>query len=286
MSHIHDDRLKELELKALEIRQDIVKMLAEAGTGHPAGSLGMADVFTALYFEVLRHDPSNPDWSDRDRLLLSNGHICPARYAAMARAGYFSPKELLTLRKFGSRLQGHPERLKLPGLESTSGPLGAGLAQGAGLAYAAKMDGQRWQTYVITSDGEHGAGLHWEAMLFAAKYKLGNLTNIIDRNNIQIDGTNDQVMPLEPLKEKYEAFNWHVIEIDGNDIEQIIEACNQAKTITELPTCIIARNIPGCGVSFMENDHRWHGRSPNEQETTQALAELKKIEQRLRLDHH
>ncbi|MBU0625063.1 transketolase [Patescibacteria group bacterium] len=284
MSQIHDDKVWELNLQAVKIREDVIKMLLAAGSGHPAGSLGMADVFTAMYFHILHHDPKRPDWEDRDRLLLSNGHICPVRYAAMAHVGYFPKEELLTLRKLGSRLQGHPERMCLPGLESTSGPLGAGLSQGAGLAFSARMDGKKWRTYVVTSDGEHGAGLHWEAVLFAGKYRLHNLTNIIDRNNIQIDGTTEEVMPLEPLKEKYEAFNWHVIDIDGNDIRQIIEAVNEAEVITEKPTCIIAHNTPGQGVSFMENDHLWHGRAPNKEEADQALAELEKIATRLKSD--
>jgi transketolase len=282
MSQIHDNKVWELNLLATDIRQDVIKMLERAGSGHSAGSLGMADVFTAMYFHILHHDPNRPEWKDRDRLLLSNGHICPVRYAAMAHAGYFPKDELFTLRKFGSRLQGHPERMALPALESTSGPLGAGLAQGAGLAFAAKMDDRNWRTYVITSDGEHAAGLHWEAVLFAGKYRLHTLTNIVDRNNIQIDGLTEQVMPLEPLKNKYEAFNWHVIDIDGNDIRQIIEAVNEAKAITEKPTCIIAHNIPGRGVSFMENDHRWHGRVPNKDEAKKALAELRKIKSKLK----
>ena len=282
MSHTHDEKIKELELKAVEIRQDIIKMLHEAGSGHAAGSLGMTDVFVALYFQILHHDPKQPNWSERDRLILSNGHICPVRYAAMAHAGYFPISELMTLRKFGSRLQGHPERTRLPGVESTSGPLGEGLPQGVGLAYAAKMDGHNWRTYVVTSDGEHGAGLHWEAVMFAGNNRLNNLTNIIDRNNIQIDGRTEDVMPLEPLKEKYEAYNCHVIEIDGNNIQQIIEATDQAKAITEKPTCIIAHNIPGRGVNFMENDYHWHGRVPNEQEMHEALQQLEKWKQTLK----
>lgn len=285
MSHIHDDKAKELELIATEIRKDVIRMLLEAGSGHPAGSLGMADVFTALYFHVLHHDSKNTDWEERDRLILSNGHICPVRYAAMARAGYFPTDELMTLRKLGSRLQGHPERTRLPGLESTSGPLGAGLAQAAGLAYAARLDGKDWRSYVVTSDGEHGAGLHWEAVLFAGKYGLANLTNIIDRNNIQIDGRTEDVMPLEPLKEKYESFNWHVIDIDGNDVRQIIEAINTAKAITEKPTVIMAHNIPGRGVSFMEGDFRWHGKTPDAEEAKQALDELEALAARIKAEH-
>jgi transketolase len=285
MSHIHDEQVKELELKALEIRQDIIKMLLEAGSGHSAGSLGMTDVFTALYFHILHHDPKEPEWADRDRLLLSNGHICPVRYAAMAHAGYFPREELLTLRKFGSRLQGHPERTKIAALENTSGPLGAGLAQAAGLAYAAQMDDKKWWTYVVTSDGEHGAGLHWEAMLFAGKNRLGKLINIVDRNNIQIDGTTEDIMPLEPLKEKYESFNWHVIEIDGNDIRQIVEACNQAKAVAEQPTCILAHNIPGRGVDFMEGEVKWHGMPPNAEQAEEALRQLDELKKKLKSDH-
>jgi transketolase len=285
MSHIHDDKVKELEILATDIRKDVISMLAEAGSGHSAGSLGMADVFTALYFHILHHDPKKPDWEDRDRLILSNGHICPVRYAAMAEAGYFPKDELMTLRKLGSRLQGHPERNALPALESTSGPLGAGLAQATGLAYAAKMDGKDWRTYVVTSDGEHGAGLHWEAMLFAGKYGLANLTNIIDRNNIQIDGSTEDVMPLEPLREKYESFGWHVLEIDGNDIRQIVEATNMAKAVSDRPTAIIAQNIPGRGVSFMEDDYRWHGMAPNTEQAEQAIAELDALRSHLESEH-
>ncbi|OIO52194.1 transketolase [Candidatus Uhrbacteria bacterium CG_4_10_14_0_8_um_filter_58_22] len=284
MNHTHNESSGEMEILAVRIRQDIIKMIHAAGSGHPAGSLGMTDVMVALYFRILRHDPKNPDWPERDRFLLSNGHICPARYVTMARAGYFPPDELLTLRDFGSRLQGHPERLRLPGLESTSGPLGAGLAQGAGLAYAARMDGQDWRTYVLTSDGEHGAGLHWEAVLFAGKNRLTNLTCIVDRNGIQIDGPTEEVMPLEPLREKYLAFNWNVIEIDGNDIGHVVEATELAKSTEDRPTCIIAKNVPGRGVSFMENDHRWHGQAPNDEETEQALAELQETERELTMN--
>ncbi len=286
MSHIHDDEVKRLELRANAIREDVLRMLVAAGSGHSAGPLGMADVFTALYFHVLHNDPKRPDWPERDRLILSNGHICPVRYAAMAHAGYFPKKELLTLRKFGSRLQGHPERLRLPGTETTSGPLGSGLAQAAGLAYAARLDGKTWRTYCLTSDGEHAAGVHWEAVLFAGKNKLSNLTCIVDRNNIQIDGMTEDVMPLEPLAAKYEAFNWHVLEIDGNDIRAVIEATNEAKAIFEKPTVILAHTIPGRGVSFMEWDYEWHGKPPKpgvEFET--AMRELRTLGGKIRSEH-
>lgn len=282
MSHIHDDKLKELELIANDIRQDIITMLVAAGSGHSAGPLGMADVFTALYFHVLHHDPAQPEMPDRDRLILSNGHICPVRYAAMARAGYFPLEELKTLRKFGSRLQGHPEREKLPGVETTSGPLGAGLAQSAGMAYAARMDGKRWRTYCATSDGEHEAGLHWEAVLFSGKHALSNLVCIIDRNNIQIDGTTEVIMPLEPLADKYRAFNWHVIEIDGNNIRQIIEACDEAAAVSTMPTVIIANTIPGKGVGYMEGDYRWHGDPPGKRETERSPKKEEQVEEALR----
>jgi transketolase len=267
--------IKDLRQKANEIRQSIITMLQAAGSGHSAGPLGMADVFTALYFHILVHDPKNPELPDRDRLILSNGHICPVRYAAMAHAGYFPIAELETLRRLGTRLQGHPERLRLPGVETTSGPLGSGLAQASGYAYAARMDNKRFRVYCISSDGEHDEGNHWEAVAFAGKYKLSNLTLFVDRNNIQIDGFTEDVMPLEPLVEKYKAFNWHVIEIDGHNMESIIASTGEAKTTYEVPTVIIAHTIPGKGVSFMENKFEWHGKPPNAEEAAKALEELK-----------
>lgn len=266
---------RELELKANTIRQDIIRMLLAAGSGHSAGPLGMADVFTALYFHILNHDPKNPEWEERDRLFLSNGHICPVRYAAMAHAGYFPREELMTLRKLGTRLQGHPERLRLPGVETTSGPLGSGLAQAAGYAYASSMDQRKFRVYCICSDGEHDEGNHWEAVLFAGKYKLANLTAIVDRNNIQIDGKTEDVMPLEPLTDKYKAFNWNVINIDGHNFQEIIDACKQAKGVENQPVVILAHTTPGKGVSFMENKYEWHGKPPNKEEAERALQELK-----------
>lgn len=268
----------ELELKADDIRQDVIKMLETAGSGHSAGSLGQADIFTALYFDVLRHDPKNPDWEDRDILLQSNGHTCPVRYAAMANAGYFRREELLTLRKFGSRLQGHPERLKLPGLETTSGPLGCGLSQACGMALALRMNKQnhRW-VYVTVGDGELDEGNNWEAIMLAAKYHLNNIIAIVDRNNIQIDGPTEVVMPLEDLKNKWESFGWHVIEIDGNNIEDVIDACAMAKAIVEKPVCIIAHTVPGKGVDFMEYDFHWHGAPPNHEQAKVALKELRTL---------
>src|SRR3990167_7958936 len=266
--------MQDLQNKANEIRQDIIKMLLEAGSGHSAGPLGMADVFTALYFgEVMSYDPKNPKWEKRDRLILSNGHICPVLYATLAHADFFPHEELMTLRKLGSRLQGHPERGKLPGVETTSGPLGSGLAQASGYAYASRMDNKRFRVYCICSDGEHDEGNHWEAVAFAGKNNLNNLTAIVDRNNIQIDGYTEDVMPLEPLKEKYKAFNWHVLHIDGHNIEEIIDAVNHAKAVYERPTVIIAHTIPGKGVDFIERLPQWHGMTPNTEEAKKALHE-------------
>jgi transketolase len=252
--------IEDLELKANDVRQDIIAMLQAAGSGHAAGPLGQAEIFTALYFNILNHKPDNPDWADRDILIQSNGHTCPVRYATMAEVGYFPKEELLTLRKLGTRLQGHPERTRLPGLETTSGPLGCGLSQAVGAALALRMDGQkhRW-VYVTTGDGELNEGNIWEAMMLAGREKLSNLTAIVDRNNIQIDGPTEVIMPLEDLRAKWEAFGWHVLEIDGNDVEAVIDACNMAKAIVEKPVVILAHTIPGKGVDFMEYDYHWHG---------------------------
>jgi transketolase len=275
--------INELELKADQIRQDIIKMLETAGSGHSAGSLGQADIFTALYFDVMKHDPKKPDWAERDILIQSNGHTVPVRYAAMANAGYFDRKELMTLRKLGSRLQGHPERTKLPGLESTSGPLGCGLSQACGVALAMRMNKQlhRW-VYVTVGDGELDEGNNWEAMMLASKYHLNNVVAIVDRNNIQIDGPTEVVMPLEDLKAKWEAFGWHVIEIDGNNIEAVIDACEMAHAIVEKPVCIIAHTVPGKGVDFMEYDFHWHGAPPNHEQAKIALKELRTLAGKIR----
>jgi transketolase len=274
MGSLAPERLTELEAHANDVRQGIIRSLVAAGSGHSAGSLDMADVFAALYFHVMRHDPKRPEWAQRDRLLLSCGHIAPVRYSAMAYAGYFAVEELLTLRKFGTRLQGHPERVSLPALETTSGPLGEGLAQGTGMALAAKLDHADWRVYVVTSDGEHQCGLHWEAMMTAAKFKLDNLTCIIDRNFIQIDGSTEDIMPLEPLGDKYRAFNWHVIECDGNDMTAVVAAFDEAKTVKGKPQVIVANTVPGKGVSFMEGDYLWHGKPPKQDEADVALREL------------
>jgi len=275
-----------LDNKAREIRRDIIRMLEHAGSGHSAGPLGLADIFTALYFDVMEHDPKNPDWEDRDILLLSNGHTVPVRYATMAHAGYFDRKELMTLRQFGSRLQGHPERLKLPGMETTSGPLGCGLSQACGISLAMRMDkiSHRW-VYVVMGDGELNEGNIWEAAMLAGKEKLSNIIGIIDRNNIQIDGPTETVMPLENLKDKWEAFGWHVIEINGNDIEAVIDACAMARAITDKPIMLIAYTIPGKGVDFMEYDFHWHGTFPNHEQAKDALHQLRTLNGKIRGEH-
>jgi transketolase len=281
MQTLTPQRRKELELRANDVRAGIIRSLLAAGSGHSAGSLDMADVFTALYGFVMRHDPKRPDWDDRDRLLLSCGHIAPVRYSAMANFGYFPIEELLTLRKFGSRLQGHPERVKLPALETTSGPLGEGLAQGTGMALGAKMDEKDWRVYVVCSDAEHQCGLHMEAMMTAGKFKLDNLTVIIDRNFIQIDGSTEEVMPLEPFADKYRAFNWEVLECNGNDMGELVDALQRAKEVKGKPQVIIAHTVPGKGVSFMEGDYTWHGKPPNKEQADTALAELAATRERL-----
>lgn len=285
MSYIHEEKIKELEQKANEIRQSLIEMLTEAKSGHTAGPLGMADIFTAFYFHILNHDPKNPMWEDRDRLILSNGHITPIRYATMAHAGYFPLEELKTLRKFGSRLQGHPERKMLPAVETTSGPLGSGLGQACGMAYGARMDKKNIRVYCLMSDGEHDAGNLWESVMFAGKNKLSNLTGVIDRNNIQINGMTESIMPLEPLADKYRAFNWHVIEVDGHNIEEFVNAIEQAKAIYEKPTVIIAHTIPGKGIKEMEFDYLWHGKPPKEEDAKRFLKELRTLGGKIRSEH-
>ncbi len=283
--YISEEKVKELEGKANAIRQSIIEMLTIAGSGHTAGPLGMADIFTAMYFHVLNHDPKNPEWPKRDRLILSNGHICPVRYAAMAHAGYFPLEELQTLRQLGSRLQGHPEREWLPGMETTSGPLGSGLGQAIGLALAARIDGSLWRTYCIVSDGEHDEGVFWESVMLAGKCHLHTLTAIVDRNNIQIDGMTEDVMPLEPLRAKWEAFNWHVLEVDGHNIEAFVDAIEQAKSIYEKPTVIIAHTIPGKGIKEIEFDYKWHGMPPKPEDAKRFLNELRTLRGTITSEH-
>ncbi|TAL52223.1 MAG: transketolase [Nanoarchaeota archaeon] len=267
-----------LEQKANDIRKSIVNALLTAGTGHSAGPLGMADVFTALYFYVMKHDPKNPKMEERDRFVLSAGHICPVHYATLAHAGYFPVGEFeATLRKLGTRFQGHPHNLTTPGVENSAGPLGQGTSVAAGIALAGLMDSKRWRVYCVTGDGELEEGQCWEAIWFAGKYKLHNLTFLVDRNNIQIDGFTEDIMPLEPLADKFAAFGWHVLEVDGHNFRQIIDACSEAKSIFEKPTVIICHTIPGKGVDFMEWKFEWHGKPPNKAEAELAIKELNDI---------
>jgi len=261
---------KKLKLIANTIRRDVVDMLTEAKSGHSAGSIGLADIFTALYFNVLYHDPQDPEWEERDRFVLSNGHVCPVMYAALAHAGYFPKEELLSLRKLGSRLQGHPHREALPGIENSSGPLAQGFSIAVGMAIVAKREHKRWRVYSVVSDGEQQEGQVWEAAMLASKFKLGNLTAIMDRNNIQIDGFTEEVNPIEPIAAKYRAFGWNVIEVDGHNIGKLIDACNESKAVYERPTMIIAHTIPGKGIPFMEFLTEWHGKSPTKEQALEA----------------
>jgi transketolase len=285
IEELHEEKVKFLEEKANEIRQLIIEMLLEAGSGHSAGPLGMADIFSAFYFHILRHDPKNPDWPDRDRLILSNGHICPVRYAAMALAGYFPIEELKTLRKINTRLQGHPHRTALSGVETTSGPLGEGISQAIGIAYAGILDKKDYHVYCITSDGEHQEGNTWEAYMWLGKNPLPNLTIIIDRNYIQIDGITEDVMPLEPLRQKLEAFGLHVLEVDGHNIRAFVDKVREAQSEWRRTSVIIAYTIPGKGVSFMEKKYEWHGKPPNKEEAKKALDELRTLGGKIISEH-
>jgi transketolase len=298
MEHLDDEKIRQLELVANDIRQTIIEMLITAGSGHSAGPLDMADIFTLLYFHALRHDPKNPDWEDRDRLILSNGHICPVLYATMSHAGYFSVHEAVTtLRKFDSRLQGHPHREWLPGLETSSGPLGSGLSQALGMALADRIDRGRQSNrfyYCLMGDGELDCGQNWEAMMLAGKEKLHNLIAIIDRNNIQIDGFTEDIMPLEPLADKWRAFNWHVQEIDGHNLTAINTAILEAKAVFNKPSVIIANTIPGKGVDFMERRFEWHGNPPGkgpadvipkDKQGEEALSELRTLRGLIKSEH-
>lgn len=288
MTHLHDEKIKFLEEKALAIRATIIEALVEAKSGHTAGPLGMADIFTAFYFHILKHDPKNPTWEERDRLVLSNGHICPVLYAAMAHSGYFPIEEMKTLRKFGTRLQGHPHREYLPMLETSSGPLGQGLSQAVGMALADRLDdgvSSNRFIYCFLGDGELNEGQIWEAAMLAGRERLHNLIAIVDRNNIQIDGFTENVMPLEPLALKWVAFGWHVLEIDGHNMEAINNAVNEAKAIFEKPTVIIAHTIPGKGVEVFQRDYKWHGNPPNKEQGANALAELRTLGGQIESEH-
>ncbi len=286
--NLDDSKIKQLEIHANDIRTSIIEMLVEAKSGHTAGPLGMADVFTYLYFHELKHDPKNPSWEERDRLVLSNGHINPVLYATMAHAGYFPVSELLTLRKFGTRLQGHPHREFLPMLETSSGPLGAGLSQALGMALADRIDNSVTSGkffYCLMGDGELNEGQNWEAIMLAGKEKLHNLIAIVDRNNIQIDGYTEDIMPLDNLVKKWEAFNWHVQEIDGHNFEMISDAIGKAKATFEKPSVIIAKTIPGKGVKEFERDYHWHGKPPNKEEADMALKELRTLGGKIMSEH-
>ena len=275
---LSEEKILDLEKKANDIRISIIEMLVEAGSGHTAGPLGMADIFTLFYFHILKHDPKNPTWPLRDRVVLSNGHICPVLYATMAHAGYFPVEELKTLRKFGSRLQGHPHREYLPYVETSSGPLGSGLSQAVGMSLADKIDGERSRTiYCFMSDGELDEGNTWEAVMLAGKNKLRNLIAVIDRNNIQIDGFTEDTMPLEPLHSKWKSFNWNVVEVSGHDFKYLNEVIEEAQATYEKPTVIIAHTIPGKGVKEFERDYKWHGKPPTKEEGEMALKELRNM---------
>lgn len=297
MQHLHDEKVKFLEEKANTIRESIIEMLLLAKSGHTAGPLGLADIFAAFYFHILKHDPKNPLWEERDRFVLSNGHVCPVLYATMAHAGYFPIEELKTLRKFGSRLQGHPHREFLPALETSSGPLGSGLSQIVGMAIADRIDNGRSSNksfYCIVGDGELDEGQNWEAIMLAGKEELQNLTVIVDRNNIQIDGFTEDVMPLEPLPEKWEAFNWHVQEVNGHDMRDIVGAVEEARAVFAKPSVIIAHTIPGRGVDFTERRFEWHGNPPGKgpgdvipqaEQGGNAMAQLRTLAGRIKSEH-
>jgi transketolase len=276
----------QLQEKANDLRQDIIKMLLKAGSGHSAGPLGMADIFAALYFHIAKIHPKKPLDPNRDRIVLSNGHICPVLYAALAHAGFFPRKELWTLRQLGTRLHGHPHRDALPGIENSSGPLGEGVSQGAGMAYALRMNKSRARVWVLGSDGELNEGNVWEGLMFAGKHRLGKLTYIIDRNNIQIDGFTEDVMPLEPLRSKFEAFNWHVEDINGHNMDAILNALGEAKAVQEKPTAIIANTIPGKNIEFMEDDPAWHGKPPSQDEADDAIKQLRTLRGKIKLTEH
>lgn len=266
--------LKELQEIAKKLRRHVITMIATAGSGHPGGSLSAADIITALYFKVMRHDPKNPSWEDRDRFILSKGHAAPILYAALAECGYFPVEELLTLRKLGSRLQGHTDKTLTPGVEMSAGALGQGLSFGIGVALAGRLDSKDYRTYVLLGDGECDEGQVWEAAMSAAHFKIDNLVAIVDRNRLQLDGYCCDIMSSEPLSDKWHAFDWHVLEIDGHDMSQVLTALEKAKEIKGKPTAIIAHTIKGKGVSFMEFNIDFHGKAPTPEQTEKALKEL------------
>jgi transketolase len=269
-----DLSVPELEKMARQLRRHVITMTATAGSGHPGGSLSAADIVTALCFKVMRHDPENPRWPDRDRFILSKGHVAPILYAALAECGYFPVEELSTLRKLGSRLQGHTDRTLTPGVEMSAGSLGQGLSFGIGVALAARLDKRDYHVYVLLGDGECEEGQIWEAAMSAPHFQMDNLTAIIDHNGLQLDGRCCDIMGIEPLADKWRAFNWHVLEINGHDMSQILQALKEARKIKQRPTVIIAHTVKGKGVSFMENNVDFHGKAPTPQEAEIALKEL------------
>jgi len=272
---VYDGELiRELEAIARKVRRHTVRMIYEAGSGHPGGSLSGTDIMVALYFHVMRHDPKKPDWPERDRFVLSKGHAAPALYSVLAEAGYFPVEELWSLRKLGSKLQGHPCMRKTPGVEMSTGSLGHGLPAGNGMALAAKLDRKLYRIYVLCGDGEMDVGEIWEAAMLAAHYKLDNITVYLDRNKLQLDGPTEKIMSLEPLADKWKAFGWHVMEINGHNMKEIIHATNEARSIKGRPTIIICHTIKGKGVSFMEGSLHFHGKAPSKQEYEQAMKEL------------
>jgi transketolase len=274
MIHYDDETIKRLESMATTIRKHIIKMTCSAGSGHPGGSLSITDVLVALYFQILRHDPKNPKWSDRDRCVLSKGHAAPALYAVLAEAGYFPVEILPTLRKIGSILQGHPDMKKVPGVEISTGSLGQGLSAGVGMALGGKLDNKEYHVFVIIGDGESNEGQIWEAAMSAAHYKLDNLTVILDRNGLQIDGATEQIMSLEPIVEKWLAFGWHVLKINGHSMREILDALDEKNIVKGRPTVVIAKTIKGKCVSFMEGSLDFHGKAPTKEQAEKALAEL------------
>jgi transketolase len=277
---------QQLSIRANDLRQAVISMLATAGSGHTAGPLGLAELFAVLYFDALRLKPKDPTWEGRDRLILSAGHLVPLQYVAMAQAGFFPTAELKTLRRLNSRLQGHPSRVDLPGIEAAAGPLGQGLSVAVGMALAGQLDQADWRVYCVSSDGEFNEGQAWEALMAAAKYHLGNLTVFLDRNQIQIDGTTEQIMPLEPLTEKLQSFRWHVMNINGHSIAAIRNAIQVAQHIKHRPTMIVLHTTPGKGVDFMEKKYEWHGQPPTPAEAKIALAELRSLRGKIERSDH
>ncbi len=274
---MRDISVAELEAIANRLRIHVIEMTTAAGSGHPGGSLSAADLMAVLFFRNMNHDPSNPQWEDRDRFVLSKGHVAPVLYAALAESGYFPVEDLLTLRKMGSRLQGHPVRGKVPGVEMSTGSLGQGLSMSCGIALAGKMDGKDYKTYCLLGDGELQSGQNWEAAMFAGQYQLGNLIAIVDRNHLQITGNTEDAVGLDPLPEKWRAFKWNVIVAKGHSIRQLMEALDKAAEAHSRPTVIIMNTIKGQGVSFMENNAGFHGKACNKEEFEQAMRELKGV---------